>query len=294
MLLLVPALLLAGCTAGADVGAPAAASGSSAAAGPPDAVDPGGASALPSSEAAPPGLSASVVQYRRDAQRDVLQVKVTNDGPDPVHVTDVRLDTWTFTAPVQATKDSRIAPGTSADLTVPLGEADCDGSEQSDQVTLEVDGATVRLPVGDDVLVPVRDERCRAVAVAEQVVLAVSPDWVDAGEVRGEPALRGAVTATPQPGSAAASLAVEGATTLFTVAEPSRAELPADAVGPVALDVLLTVTRCDPHAVAEDKKGYLLPVRVALDGADEVLVEVAVPVPERGPLQDLVDRTCGF
>ncbi len=89
-------------------------------------------------------------------------------------------------------------------------------------------------------------------------------------------------------------MAVEGATTLFTVAEPSSAELPAGTTGPVRLDVVLSVTRCDPHAVAEDKKGYLMPVRVSVDGADEVLVEVAVPVPERPPLQDLIDRTCGF
>ena len=48
--------------------------------------------------------------------------------------------------------------------------------------------------------------------------------------------------------------------------------------------MVLSVTRCDPHAVAEDKKGYLLPVRVSVDGAEAVLVEVAVPVPERAPL----------
>ena len=285
LLAVAPVVLLTACNTDADVQAPAEGSTDVAAAGPVAPDDP--------ASAAPAGLSASVVQYRRDAQRDVLQVKVTNDGEDAVQVSHVRLDTWTFTGPVEADKDSRIGPGVSADLTLPLGEAACEGSEQLDLVTLVVDGATVRLPVDDDVLAPVRAERCRALAVAEQVTLAVAPGWTDAGEVRGEPALRGRVTVEPRPGSGPLVLSVEGATTLFTVAEPRRVEL-SPGGGATTLDVVLTVTRCDPHAVAEDKKGYLLPVRVAVDGAEPVLVEVAVPVPERAPLQDLIDRTCGF
>ncbi|MFC6852506.1 hypothetical protein [Aquipuribacter hungaricus] len=238
-----------------------------------------------------------MVQYRRDAQRGVLQVKVTNGGDRPVRVTHVRLDTPTFTAPVEADKDSLVGAGVSADLTVPLGEPACgpDGAARADGphlVTLEVDGETVELPVGAEVLGPVAAERCAAAAVAVQVVLTVGGSWVDAGQVRGEPALRGTVVAAPRPGAPSLTVSVEGATTLFTVAEPAVADVPAGAPGPATLDVVLTVTRCDPHAVAEDKKGYLLPVRVAVDGAAPVLVEVAVPVPERAPLQQLVDRTC--
>ena len=243
-------------------------------------------------------LSASVVQYRRDAQRGVLQVKVTNAGATPVHVTHVRLESSTFVAPVEADMSSRIGPGVSADLTVPLGEVVCDDGAADDggthRVRLEVDGTSVVLPVDNAVLGPVRAERCVAKAVGEQVDLVVVRTWSDAGEVRGEPVLRGAVVATPRPGATDLALAVEGATTLFTVVQPSTALLAAGATEPAALDVLLSVTRCDPHAVAEDKKGYLLPVRVSVDGAAAVLVEVAIPVPERAPLQDLIDRTCGF
>ena len=235
------------------------------------------------------------MQYRRDAQRGVLQVKVRNDGDAAVRITRVRLDTPTFAGPVEADKDSTVGPGVAADLTVPLGEPACDGPGASGaSVTLQVDGPSLRLPVGDEVLAPLAQERCAAAAVAQQVSLVTGPGWADAGEVRGEPVLRGTVVATPEPGAGALRLAVEGATTLFTVAEPSRSRCRRAATVPVTLDVVLSVTRCDPHAVAEDKKGYLLPVSVSVDGAEEVLVEVAVPVPERAPLQELVDRTCGF
>lgn len=249
-------------------------------------------------------LRAEVVQYRRDAQRGVLQVKVTNHGAEPVRVSEVRLRTTTFTAPVTAEKDSTVTPGVAADLTVPLGPPACpsatgraggtggSGGTGDHDVVLVVDGEAVRLPLEADVLEQVRGERCRVAGVTEHVDLAVAATWTEAGPVGGEPALRGAVVVTPRPGADRVGVAVEGATTLFTVAEPVSAELAAGAAEPVRLDVVLTVTRCDPHAVAEDKKGYLLPVRVAVAGAEPVLVEVAVPVPERGPLQDLVDRTC--
>ena len=212
-----------------------------------------------------------------------------------MRVTGVRLDTPTFTGPVEAAKDSVIGPGVSADLTLELGGAACDHTDQvleEHVATVEVEGRAVELVVAPDVLRAVRDERCRVLAVTDRVALAVAPGWDDAGEVRGEPALRGTVVATPRAGAGDVVLSVEGATTLFTVAEPVELALPPGTREPGELPVVLTVTRCDAHAVAEDKKGYLLPVRVSLDGADEVLVEVAVPVPERGPLQQLVDRTC--
>lgn len=258
----------------------------------------------PTSVPAVPSLAAEVVQYRRDAQRDVVQVKVTNLGEVPARVTHVRLESDTFAAPAEAEKDSTIGPGLSADLTVPLVAPACDGpADPAPAVAhLTLDDAVVGRDVvtvvteqraaGADVLTTVRDGRCAVLAVTDVVALTVTPGWVDAGLVGGEPALRGTLDVTPLPEAPDLTVRVEGATTLFTVAGRSTATLPAGGAEPVALDVVLTVTRCDAHAVAEDKKGYLLPVRVALEGADPVLVEVPVPVPERAPLQELIDRTC--
>lgn len=245
--------------------------------------------------AATPDLSAEVVQYRRDAQRDVVQVKVTNHGDVAVQVGRVELATTTFVAPVAEDKDSLVGPGLSVDLTVPLGEAACDndGSEGDTDpgahtATLLVDGADLALPVDDAVLQEVRSQRCALAAVGEVVTFAWEPVWTDGGVVRGEPALVGTLVATPV-GDATGVVSVSGATTLFTIAEPVQATLEDD---PVDLAVLTTVTRCDPHAVAEDKKGYLFPVAVQVPDGEPVLVEVAVPVPERVGLQDLIERTC--
>jgi hypothetical protein len=250
--------------------------------------------AVASPAAAEPDLTAEVVQYRRDAQRDVVQVKVTNHGDVPVQVDRVELATTTFVAPVAEDKDSLVGPGLSVDLTVPLGEAACDADEGAatdpadHTATLVVDGTDLTLPVDDVVLQEVRSQRCALAAVGEVVTFAWEPVWSDGGVVRGEPALVGTLVATPA-GDGTSVVSVSGATTLFTIAEPVQATLEDD---PVDLAVLTTVTRCDPHSVAEDKKGYLFPVAVQVPGSEPVLVEVAVPVPERVALQDLIERTC--
>lgn len=311
-------LLVAGCA------------GSPGAAGPPSptTAEPGGAATGPAVVAAgDPDLSAEVVQYRRDAQRDVVQVKVTNHGEQAVHVERVEVVSPTFVSPSAVDKDSTVGAGLSVDLTVPLADPACpgpgpgeagtretkttetgatetkatetgatetgatEGTAAGHTAVLAVDGTTLELPVEDRVLQQVRSQRCAEAAVGDLVTLAWQPAWQDAGEVEGRPGLRGRLVATPAAtgGAVPVGLSVGAATTLFSVAEPVAVTV-VDV--PVALEVAVTVTRCDAHAIAEDKKGYLFPVRVRAGGGDEVVVEVAVPVPERVALQDLIDRTC--
>lgn len=249
-------------------------------------------SAVPSATSPQPsGLSATVVQYRRDQERDVLQVKVTNGGTSPVKVGRVSLDSGAFRAPVVEEKDATIAAGVSVDLTLPLGAAAC-GAERVplDVVMLDVDGRSVVLPVVGEELDQIRDRRCELQAVLRLVGLGMAPDWT-ATEVGGRPGVTGALEVSPRGGADDVTVSVEGATTLFTIVEPAAVELEEGSAA-VTLPLTLVVARCDPHAVAEDKKGYLMPVRVVVAEAPAVLVEVPVPVPERAPLQTLLDRSC--
>ena len=262
-------------------------------------------------------LTARVVQYRRDAELGVVQVKVTNGGDEAVRVARVALESSTFLETAYDIKDSRIGPGLSVDLTVPLVDPACPAEGSGDgvgdgagdgvgdgghrvgdgghRVGLQIDGNGVWLPLEGTVLQQVRDARCAEIAVAELVQLGFEGRWEDAGEVDGEPALSGRLVVSPEPGAGPFVVSLSGATTLFTVAEPATVELAGQgpAAGPVLLDVVLTVTRCDAHAVAEDKKGYLFPVRVQEPGADEAVVEVAVPLTRRAPLRELISRSCG-
>ncbi len=50
--------------------------------------------------------------------------------------------------------------------------------------------------------------------------------------------------------------------------------------------------RCDPHAVAEDKVGTLIPLRVTVAGRDGVL-KVGAGAQLRGRIYDFITSACG-
>ena len=52
--------------------------------------------------------------------------------------------------------------------------------------------------------------------------------------------------------------------------------------------------RCDPHAVAEDKRGTFLPVHVVIDGEELPVVHLAAPEALRGRLYDHIAAACGW
>ena len=64
-------------------------------------------------------------------------------------------------------------------------------------------------------------------------------------------------------------------------------------VGTVKQELPLTIrpARCDPHAVAEDKVGTLLPLRITL-GDRQGLIKVAASNDLRGRIYDFVTAAC--
>jgi len=144
----------------------------------------GGTGARPVAAA---GLTAEVVQYRRDAQRDVVQVKVTNHGRAAVQVRRVEVRSETFTAPASADKSSTIGAGLAVDLVVPLAEPRCDGAG---------------VGVGDAAAGP-----SPVVVGGHATVLVVDGTPVE-------------LVLTPTSATSTTPVTVGGATTLFAVEEP--------------------------------------------------------------------------
>jgi hypothetical protein len=100
----------------------------------------------------------------------------------------------------------------------------------------------------------------------------------------------------PSGGGAATSLVIERIETTTLLAEDPARPWPRDltvkAGGPALnLELGIRPARCDPHAVAEDKVGTLVPLRVAV-GARTGLVKVAAGTALRGKIYDFVTAAC--
>ncbi|TWH25767.1 hypothetical protein L600_000900000170 [Isoptericola variabilis J7] len=87
-----------------------------------------------------------------------------------------------------------------------------------------------------------------------------------------------------------------GATTLMAPADGGPAwtgdALVGDGEGRLRLDVV--PARCDPHAVAEDKRGTFVPVYAVVDGEEQPVVYLPMPDELKAELFAYVSEACGW
>jgi hypothetical protein len=258
--------------------------------------------------ATPTGLSVSVLQWRTDYTIRRMQLEVTNAGPSPVTVTAARLTSTAFTGvTVWQSRDqadeTRIAPGTSTDLPAALPASNCGntaGLVSTAQVSLRSAdgriGQTVALPVRDPFgsILRVHTEDCRRAAALEIAALTlVKPlrTTTRNGQLVGLLDLR--LTPSGKPGT----LTVQsiGTTTLLApltgAAWQVNREVKAGS-GPQTVTLELRPARCDPHAIAEDKLGTVLPLTLRVDNGESGVVTVAADKELRNQIQVFVHNAC--
>jgi hypothetical protein len=269
-----------------------------------------GSSGGPDVVAAPAGLGVSVLQYRSDQSLRRIQIKVTNDGPAPLTVVGARLSspllagaaTWTSRG---GTDDARIGPGEATDLPAALPASSCPGPAGDRPSTAQV---VLRRPDGSPAVVEglaVRDQyaavagvhgqdcrRVAALAVADLELVEPLVTKTEEGSLIGYLGIR--VTPTGRPG--ALTLESVGSTTLldppdqvawtlgrrFTAASP-----------PATLTLRLLPARCDPHAIAEDKLGTVMPVTLRVDGQPPGIVTLVAGTKLKNEIQNFVLAACG-
>jgi len=258
----------------------------------------------------PEGVTVSVYQSRTDLAVRQLQVTVHNESEVDLEIDGLVFDSGQFVESAAWAKSSTtIAAGRAVDLPVVLPEARC--GDDAPQATASIDFAlpdgsrgSARLPAEDpsermprlvvedclgqaaaryaeiSATTPPRLERLGVTLVA-RLDLRVDPvvdDGLDGAllieEARGTVLL---ALADPVDGSAAASQRVA-----LTVDRRSQAS---------ALTLTLVPARCDPHAVAEDKRGTVFPLRVSVEGTSGT-VYVAADAEVKAALYDFVRAAC--
>lgn len=228
----------------------------------------------------PDGLSASLVQYRRDQARRVVEVKLANAGAAALRITllDVTLPGFTETGPVGRT--TNLKADRRVDLPVPLGEPVCEEPVDGSAVArLEVSprtGGTVRtvVPVDDDgLLARLHGFDCALRRAHEVTDITLTPAWEPSGEGRDLTVAGEASVVLTDPSATVRITDVAG--NLLFVAVPETITPPP----PVRLDRTATTAtirfellpaRCDGHAIAEAKRLTTVAFMVSVDGAESV------------------------
>lgn len=266
-------------------------------------------------------LSAEVRQGRASWADRVVQVRVVNGGTDPVTVRTATLTTASTQGPaVSDPERGRPVPaGRTRDFSVPLGPPVCGGDDVASApvdasvvLELEVDGEPVTtgpIPVTDpqEHLPRILAEDC----AAEVVGSALDVDVAGLGRLTTPEGLVGVLelSVSPVPGGPPATLTSVDGTILMAPVDPAllgtqapegTAPVVGDAwepavpvTGPTTVRLALRANRCDPHAVAEDKRGTFLGLRVTVDGVPQHVVHVGGGS-LTGQVHDYVAAACGW
>lgn len=253
-------------------------------------------------------ITVAVNQSRTNYGTLAIDLLVTNNGPAPKTVTSVILDSGLYAGPVVWTSDGGgtvLPPGQPKSLVTELPEPECgnaeSGSPAPDLVArLQLNGseqvqeATVSDAFG--VLERNRAEHCLGLAVQEIAAVELLPGLqLEDPQVA---TLRLAITPRPRQPEAAGGpgLTIERIleTTLLAGAGPAPwPEGMHIRTGDEQQIFLLPVrpARCDPHAVAEDKVGTLLPLEVSVNGQSGT-IKVAAGAELKGAIHDFVGAAC--
>jgi hypothetical protein len=277
-------------------------------------------------------VTVEINQFRDNYSKQIVEIQLTNTTVAPLTVLGAELSTPLFAAPIAwpATAGGIVLPpGQTKSLPAPLSAPECNstgashgvpGDETSGttrttgsaQVSLRLappagaatDPATGPTTAEDPFGVLARNnaEMCLTREAAAVAAFALAPDLEVAADgrtavVRLLVTPAAAAKAGGSGGADAGELAIDRIEETTLLAESPAAPWPRAVTvraGGAATELRLGIrpARCDPHAVAEDKVGTLLPLRITVAGREGVL-KIAAGDKLRGQIYEFVTTACG-
>ncbi|MFB9310577.1 hypothetical protein BJY17_003602 [Agromyces hippuratus] len=233
----------------------------------------------------PEGLFARVQQGRLDIEAHRLVVRIENDGDAPVTVERLEVLSPSLAPGMVRGESFEIAPGDALQIRLPLSASVCDTDTDDDSDTeSSVPEATILLDVetragastgeltADDphgTLARVANSECLAESV-EQVAAITMPEHLrstGSGTQRRAFIDVEVVPAASAAGDAAGSFVIDRVYGTTLLNAEGGVDWPLDtevAVGgdPVTITLPVRPARCDAHAIADDKRGTILPFEI--------------------------------
>lgn len=260
------------------------------------------------SPALPEGIGVRIFQTRFDYAERMLEIAVSNDGTSDFALVSASFDSPPFTDAARHADPLTLTPGMTRNLRVRLADAVCAGQPTGPAtVTLSwmVPGggtASATVTPRDDTraLERISGEDCLVAAVDS--VVTITPAERLRTEGSGAEAAEGAaasawldVTLTPTGEAGAVTIDSVGDTTLLAPVTGTDwpVGLTIDASSPrqtISLEV--RPARCDPHAVAEDKRGTVLPFAVRPGAGPAGTYNLSVGDALRGEIYAWITTLC--
>lgn len=252
------------------------------------------------------GLRVEVRQGRFDGPDGVLVVSFANDGDESVTVTRTEVRSPALEVGMERTRPFDLAPGDRLDVRMPLTPSVCDARPDT-VVAVELrggahgDGAAVPalLVPSDpyDTMARIADRDCLAqsAAAAAAIVLPerlrVSGAGTDARaviDVRVEPAASGD-----------ASIEIDRVLGTTLIGSESGGAWPvglevAAGDAPATIELPVRPARCDAHAIADDKRGTILPFELATSDGRAGALEFASGDALKADLYAYYAERCGL
>lgn len=256
----------------------------------------------PSARASGPSVRAAVDQFRDGYATGTIVLQLTDAGAAGFTVVRATLVDPRFDGATVWTGSTVFAPGQTTSLPAVAARPRCSDAAASSAHdagpsvrVLLADGTEHLVPAEDPhgVLARIHADGCFAATVASAGSLAFD-DTLTPGAQPGVAVLTLRVGA-PDGGGPSVRLVLESvAGTTLLDEDPGRPWPRGVVLAPgTAVTLAVRPARCDPHAVAEDKVGTLVPLTLAADGQTGV-VKVAAPPALRAAIYAFVAAACGW
>ncbi|TBN56257.1 hypothetical protein EYE40_01960 [Glaciihabitans arcticus] len=230
------------------------------------------AGCAPASAGLPDGVEVSVLQNRSDYASRTLEISIFNGEDAPLTLTRATFTSPRFAAPAEWSRGTELRAGATVNLRVTLPASVCAPQHDADpRVTVEFAIGSMRgtasvTPVDPlDRLATIAREDCLGQAVDDVAPIVAAPtlEWSRGAH---EPASLDLVS-SPTGAEGELEIVAVDRTVLLSVVDDAGEPIESVAVGvrvtsPTTVTLRFVPSRCDPHAVAEDKRGTFFPVRV--------------------------------
>lgn len=264
-----------------------------------------------SATATAPGVRATLQRSRLFEIQRGVRVNLSNDGDEDVRVDAVQLDSPWFESVAPEPRDPVLRAG-DGPVAMPLsfGEARCgDGTDDPTLVVLTVDGDELTVVAEESppgLLAGLRDAECEVASVRERVELRLGDRW----ERTGPRTVAGAIEVSQlERGAAVSVTGVEGNVIFdldLAAADTSADPSATPSVGPsgplaevdddrptAGVEVVLTASRCDPHALIEYKRTFTFVALVDTGEGEPVRVDVTAEGVAQEALQTSLNACIG-